>query len=165
MTQWTPLEADYVRINCDGSWDPTTCSAGVGIICRDSEGQVKFIKASRKEGVKDIVAAESRASFMSMKESVKQNFQKAIFTFDNLELIQFLRRGQAKSISNPKWIMECKRLINHYDHWRLELILREGNVMVDFLAQRALLQGWEWHTSDAIPICISLVVKKRSHCI
>ncbi|KAL9685936.1 hypothetical protein QQ045_023390 [Rhodiola kirilowii] len=155
-----PPEAGFVKFNCDTSWDPAIGLAGIGSICRDNEGQVKFIKAMKEEGVKDIVAAESRAMFISMREVAKKGIHKVIFTSDNAELIQGLLGGSTRSTSEPSWIVNCKRFLNLFAHWRLELVLREGNVVADLIAQKALCQGWEWLSSDAIPLCISQVVKK-----
>ncbi|KAL9670221.1 hypothetical protein QQ045_007772 [Rhodiola kirilowii] len=41
---WMPPDADYVKINCDVSWNPSGGLADLGVVCRDNYGLVKFIK-------------------------------------------------------------------------------------------------------------------------
>ncbi|KAL9680371.1 hypothetical protein QQ045_018249 [Rhodiola kirilowii] len=159
---WTPPEAGVLKITCDGAWCSITGKAGIGVVCRDHEEIVKFAIADSFHSQRDITEVEGSAIWRGMSLAAAKGFSRVIFASDNAEIIQTLLKPVNLQTGERRWMVECRRMLENFQDWRLEHMLREANLVADHLAQKAREEGWSWSSMDAIPMFLSPFISNDS---
>ncbi|CAM8914848.1 unnamed protein product [Rhodiola kirilowii] len=158
VDQWLPPAEGWIKVNCDGAWDKIKKMAGYGFIYRNHSGMVETVGAGELEYCKGVLEAEGTAMAQAMLEAWKQKWSNVVFATDSLEVYQYLLRGLPAGSSDKEWYSSCKSLLENNQHWRIEHVLRDANGVADFLAGKALREGWKWMQADAIPRCLCSVL-------
>ncbi|KAL9663550.1 hypothetical protein QQ045_018939 [Rhodiola kirilowii] len=122
------------------------------VISRDEAG-------GRVEKCSSATAAEGKALLAGLKEADRHGICRASFITDSAEVLLYLQGRRRNGGEDLHWIRDCQHLLEKHEDWRLAHVLREGNRPADFLASKAKDLDWSWSSSEAIPWCISNLVK------
>ncbi|CAM8884344.1 unnamed protein product [Rhodiola kirilowii] len=160
--QWLPPPEGCLKVNCDGAWDRLKKAAGFGFICRNHAGLVEAAGAGSLEDCKGVQEAEGGALSQAMQRAARQEWRRVVFATDSLEVYQLLLKGLPAGKPVPAWFSICKILLDLNQQWRIEHVLRDANEAADFLACKALREGWSWSQAKAVPFCLRNVV---SNCL
>ncbi|KAL9682359.1 hypothetical protein QQ045_014155 [Rhodiola kirilowii] len=144
---------EFSQANFSDSWE-----AGVGVICRDSEGSVVFVAEAHLENLNSTVEVEGVAIRISMELALKKGLYKVTFSSDCSEAINVLLSKSYPMEKDCSWVKECCEMMIPLPDWKLEHVLREANAAANQLAHKAREERWNWETTDAIPRCISAAV-------
>ncbi|KAL9659236.1 hypothetical protein QQ045_018715 [Rhodiola kirilowii] len=141
---WSPPEIGCVKVNCDGVWDSSTGTAGLGYLCRNGVGQVQFVYAKQVIGLTNTVDVEGTSIYAAMVATEEQGIRNATFVTDNVDVLQGLMCGRRSILAQSKWFSECRRMLQSHESWKVEHVFREANKAADFLAVKACMEGWNW---------------------
>lgn len=146
-----------MKINCDGSWFSSSSRVGFGFVARDSTSLIMSVRAGFREGASSALEAEGFSLFNAMNWAAEDGLISCIFEIDSCHLFNLLLTG--RTVLTPKygWARSCANSLVDNGNWKLSLVRREKNVLADYLARRAGLDGWIWNCSHAILVGVGRV--------
>ncbi|CAM8918528.1 unnamed protein product [Rhodiola kirilowii] len=153
---WRKPPAGYIKINCDASWKDLW-GGGIGIVARDSSGNVLAVRALKGVNIHSSVACEGSGLLESFKLAEKLNADKVIFESDCADIVKWINICPDDKAAQEDWFKASLQMLHHHKEWKVFLIRREANVVADQLAKRVIDQNWCWTRLDCCPrlICFS----------
>ncbi|KAL9675751.1 hypothetical protein QQ045_003957 [Rhodiola kirilowii] len=107
---WQRPTRPYIKANCDGLWDGSDKTGGLGIILRNAEGLVEAVVIKHLHNCETVYECEGRALQKALKASRDLNLQNVIFEIDSLALVQ------AVNFEVP-WFSEVMEALNRHHGW------------------------------------------------
>ncbi|KAL6194640.1 hypothetical protein ACLB2K_035721 [Fragaria x ananassa] len=128
------------QVNLDGAWNSEDTSAGIGVIARDSEGNLVSGAAS-SISAQSSIEAEAKAALEALSLSQAGNFSGVIFEFDSQILVN--------AINNP----------SKASHWLLRPVgarIRRASIFFSFSC-------WNWipRKANEAANCVSTLARRR----
>jgi len=90
-TQWQPLTHQQYKINFDGALFKAENQAGIGVVIRDSEGQVMVSLAQRIPLPNIAIEVEALAARRAMELALETVLNKGVLEGDSLILMNALK--------------------------------------------------------------------------
>ncbi|XP_073003515.1 uncharacterized protein [Typha latifolia] len=155
--KWKAPDKGWVKLNIDGSYDPSKPQGGVGMVLRDEVGKLLQLAWEPCPSIAAIYAEAWAARFGL--RMVDKDCQLILET-DSGELARCLR-GE----SSPPWCIrnmvdECKTLLSKCRGWSVSCVYREANRAADWAAKRGKMVGataWlEMGETVPLDLCILL---------
>ncbi|KAM2061355.1 hypothetical protein FF2_045907 [Malus domestica] len=125
--RWIPLVDRNVKVNVDGAWNSSMMETGVGVVIRNSSGELicgesSFLKRASVEEV------EAEAVLTGMKLASTKNFQHVMIESDSIVVIEAINCPSHSKI----WriypiIVEIRRLASHFSSVTLTWTSRSSN--------------------------------------
>ena len=136
---WRPPCENWVKINFDGALFGESESAGIGVVIRNSEGEImaalfeKIVKPQAAE-LMEILAAR-RAVLLS----TETGFYNSVFEGDSSTVIKFLQDSNVSHSQGGHILKDILSLSDSFVSCSFSHIGRQRNVVAHALAQRARL--------------------------
>ncbi|KAL9671044.1 hypothetical protein QQ045_008607 [Rhodiola kirilowii] len=90
---WSPPDAEYVKVNSDGSWDLSSKDARIGVIARDHQGTNLWAYSDWMDSCTCPNDLEDRALLKGLEHALKLDITMAIFETDSLEVYKVVSIG------------------------------------------------------------------------
>jgi hypothetical protein len=91
---WSPPVGDELKINCDGSYVPTTKAGGWGFVIRDGEGAVRGSGAGRINWVASPAQAEAEACIQALRYAADRGMVNVMVESDASNLIRAVHSSE-----------------------------------------------------------------------
>ncbi|KAL5763547.1 hypothetical protein ACOSP7_019811 [Xanthoceras sorbifolium] len=130
---WKPPEEGETKINVDGGRDTVTGTIYTGGVLRNSRGSWLGGFSSNK-GIGSVLEAELWAALEGLHLAWSSGYRSVILESDSADTVKLLLKDS--NINHPLFnlISECRKLIKSGWNCEVKHILREGNMVADFLA-------------------------------
>ncbi|KAL9684839.1 hypothetical protein QQ045_022280 [Rhodiola kirilowii] len=150
-SRWEAPDKPFIKINCDGSWDPRTNEAGFGCVARDENGIILGVLADFIEGIHSVERIEVLAISKAMDWAALNGCHYCIFETDCGEVFSIISQCKDGPASISALARNCQQALVLQEGWRVALIRREANSLADFLANKARRERWSWNSVFALP--------------
>ena len=156
---WRPPCENRVKINFDGALFGESESAGIGVVIRNSEGEVtaalseKIVKPQTAELV-EILVARRAVLFNS-----ETDFYNSVFEGDSSTIIKLLQDRSVSHSQGGHVLKDILSLLNSFVSCSFSHIGRQGNVVAHALAQRARLSCHLDVWMESVPPDISTIIR------
>ncbi|CAM8987641.1 unnamed protein product [Rhodiola kirilowii] len=151
---WRKSHQEEFVVNVDGSWSSVSGKMGMGVICRDSSGVVRWAVAKQIYGGSCASEAEGRALEWASELVEKEGLSPVLFEVDSTDVAEALVYQSASRQWSSGWLASTLSRFLKWPNWRVSLIQRERNGMADSLARKACLESWNWNNKEAIPLAV-----------
>ncbi|GJX63743.1 reverse transcriptase [Tanacetum coccineum] len=150
--RWTKPNGDYIKFNCDASWQKESGRAGLGFVARNACGDVLLSGARTECYASSPLEAEAKSLLWATNQAHNKGYSKIIFESDSLCLVNALQRGTtllqiasifAQIVSNSSSFSSC--------NW--SFVKREGNNVAHSIATWALSCSDELILEGSVPEC------------
>ncbi|KAK6782400.1 hypothetical protein RDI58_020196 [Solanum bulbocastanum] len=131
VIKWEPPDRG-LKLNIDGSFDPTTKAGGAEGVIRDRRGN--WVKGfSAKINVNNALSAELHSLLLGLKMAKQIHSTKLHINTDSLEVINIIAK-ETDTYSNI--IFECRVLLQHMRSLVISHSRRKQNQLADILAKK-----------------------------
>lgn len=137
----------------DGSFVERTGTAGVGVVARDSTGQIIFTAWRVLLRCADATEAEARALVEGIRLAAQWSPGRVIFESDCGRAVHAVQKGGDRS-EIGFIIMEAREMIQLLVDWKVVLVKRECNSVADELAQLARRTAHTAVWLGRAPVCV-----------
>ena len=128
-----PAETEF-KANFDGAWFNESEEAGIGVVVRNSAGQVLVALAEKIKKPHNVDYLEMMAARREVIFAQEIGLQQCQFEGDSETIIKALKAGDMFSSSFGHLV-----IVNSFSSFSLSHIVRQGNAMAHALAERAYL--------------------------
>ncbi|GLJ54199.1 hypothetical protein SUGI_1161990 [Cryptomeria japonica] len=131
--RWKAPPVGWLKLNFDGACRGNLKVFGFGAVIRKSEGKL-LLGSYGAMGVTTNNEAEIQALLEGLKLCVTNKMTKIVIEGDSLVIIQGIIKRGFQSRNLNKWVSCISRLLNDTDHYEITHTYREGNRVVDCVA-------------------------------
>lgn len=134
--QWQLPIDQWAKLNCDATYDTTTCTAGVTGVWRETNGRWLFGLCAGTT-TPNVLWAELVAIKMGLEECTKRNMTRVIIHSDSRVAVDLINNDSTTNNSLCTLIVKCREVmmtLNEVKH-----CFREANKVADAIAKLALL--------------------------
>jgi ribonuclease HI len=161
MVQTTPLSnrwqappEGFVKINWDAAVDSVNCQMGIGIVARNSLGEVVASMFAPKSYIVAPDIAEAVAALRAAKFGRELSFTRVVLEGDALQIVQALKSSTPNWSSYGHLVEEARDQLNGMHTWRVNHVRRHLNGAAHRLAKEALTLSEELISGGEVPPCI-----------
>ncbi|XP_031101801.1 uncharacterized protein LOC116005700 [Ipomoea triloba] len=138
---WSPPQLNYVKMNSDGARKSSTGLASAGGLIRDHRGRW-IVGFTVNIGHTSSFGAEVWGLREGLIVAIQRGFTHVIAESDSEALVSVIDNNSDDGKLDSTLIADYKALIRHFQEFRLQHILREGNQCADFLANLGQQSAW-----------------------
>ncbi|KAK9037831.1 hypothetical protein V6N11_022730 [Hibiscus sabdariffa] len=137
-TGWSPPPSGTVTLNMDGSFS-VGGGAGIGVVARDSSGQVLCGLARHLDDLTEAEFAEHAALVAGLRFALDRGWTSVLVEMDSAQTVNRLSRSPSSDLSIFSPSLEPARaILSEHSHIRLRYIPRSANRVAHTLAAWAL---------------------------
>ncbi|XP_041001018.1 uncharacterized protein LOC121246799 [Juglans microcarpa x Juglans regia] len=162
LVYWQPPDTDWIKINWDVAVRERGNRLGVGIVVRDSEGDILASYMQPLHFCSQAEIAEARGLISAVKLCKELSLQRVIFEGDSLQVVNAVKQN-AQSYGMLQCTVNDVYLILAGITWKISHVKRDANQVAHLLAQKALLQSCELMDVDCINPDITDLVLAEKH--
>jgi ribonuclease HI len=162
--QWRKPPVGVVKINWDAGVAKATSKMGVGVIARDSTGQVLASMCTTMPFITDPTVAEAVAAWRAVQFCIEHDFQDIFLEGDALEIVQALHQDTPNRSRYGQLIEDTRDCLNSRHSWVVSHIRRGANEAAHRLAQAALHQSLDQSWLGCYPPFIHNIVLSEKVC-
>ncbi|XP_062152877.1 uncharacterized protein LOC133861169 [Alnus glutinosa] len=131
---WVRPPLGFIKLNWDSALARGKQLMGVGVIARDSEGQVVASMCTVQHYISDSVIAEA-STIATLEFGKFLNLQSIFLEGDPLEITTALGRLDDDSSKYGNLIMDARRMFRGFRSWNISHVRRDGNMVAHSLAK------------------------------
>ncbi|KAF5465143.1 hypothetical protein F2P56_015174 [Juglans regia] len=135
---WQAPPMEWFKINWDGAVDKGKGLIGIGVVIRDSFGQVIATMRQRKKLYPDPLLAESYGALQAVKVAWEIGLKQIILEGDSLQVTKSLAEDREVLSSSSMFWSEARCYLNLFDKWEVSHVRRNDNHITHLLAKDAL---------------------------
>lgn len=141
---WNSPQADFIKVNVDGSFRKGTGSTACGGLIRDSNGRMLRGFYS-KLGTSNAVWAELSALHLGIKLARRLHLSKVVFEMDSEVAVHMVQTGSTSNLFLQPLLHDTININRQLD-WRttVQHTYREANRRADLLANKGHSRNLEW---------------------
>ena len=144
---WKPPDPRQVKTNFDGAIFEDLQEAGIGVIIRNSKGEVLAALSKRIPTPSSVVILESFAARRAVQFIHEIGLRSSIFNCDSTTSISALRGRTLLHSSSSHLIKDILSLASSSQSFSFSHTYRQGNALVDAFAKRARRFSLVWMES------------------
>jgi hypothetical protein len=157
--RWTRPQEQWVKVNTDASFMPSSSSGAGGAVIRDADGRLLSAAARRYVHVPDALTGEALAARDGLLLVGEQGHENVILELDNLPLVNLLRSEDGgRSVIVGIW-QEIRELCRVFSCFKLLHVNRESNVAAHVCASLPTESDPDLFWSDRFPIRLAEAVR------
>lgn len=154
LHKWKAPPPGWTKVNVDGSFVAETGTAGVGVVARDTSGQVIFSAWRTLLRCADAPEAEARACAEGFRLAAEWSPGPAIIESDCSRVVKAIQKGDDRSKIGFV-VTEAREITRLLVDWQIALVKRECNGVANELARRtAHTAVWLGHA----PACLEELI-------
>lgn len=138
--------------------DKNNRKMGIGVIVRDSMGEVLATLSAPKEHIIALDIAEATAALSAITFIRELGLYKVVMEGDVLIVVQALMSFDKNWSCYDHLIEEARGLLNCMHTWKVNHVRQQLNCAAHHLANEALALGEEQALIEEVPICISSII-------
>ena len=152
--RWCPPVDDVWKINFDGAMFGESDEAGIGVVIRDSRGEVKAALSEKIKKPPTVDVLELFATKQAVTFSLETGTTRAVVEGDFATMIKAIQFGGWELAQGGHLIHDISTLKNSCQSISFSHVVRQGNAVAHALAQRARhsfpLSVWVEHVPQDI---------------
>lgn len=138
INRWRKSEGSRCKANFDAAYEARKQKMGVGIVIKDSNGDVLALISAPKYYVASPFIVESNALWKAMEMCNELGFRDVIFEGDAKAIIDVVNSEEDDESWRGQIIEDIKKIVRQREWWSVAFVHREGNVVAHQLAKLAL---------------------------
>ncbi|XP_035547305.1 uncharacterized protein LOC118348876 [Juglans regia] len=158
IKQWKKPKDGWLKANFDAAIDEQNCVVGLGIIIRNSKGEVMAAYSEPQRMKAKAVLVEAIALRRTIEVCKEMGFNKVVFEGDTLVMINALKENVVCWTWYGQVVEEVKSSLKELLHWKIQFVRRDGNMIAHKLAKFALNIGNLTCWIEECPVFISSLV-------
>lgn len=155
---WLAPPVNFVKVNWDAAVDIAHGKMEIGVVIRNSNGEVLASLAAPKASIIAPDTAEAMAALKAVSFSRDLGFTKVVLEGDALSVVQGLRSPGRNYSRYGHLIEEARSLLNGLQHWSVNHVRRHLNEAAHRLAKQAVTLREAQISIGSVPLCISDVI-------
>ncbi|XP_062021219.1 uncharacterized protein LOC133737729 [Rosa rugosa] len=136
--KWPRPQENWVKVNCDGAFQPATRKGGAGVVIRDANGDFQ-VGAARPL---PLVTSHFHAELMALKEginlAVALQHEQVLFESDCSLLVQALHSIEPDLSTMSMLLDEIRLVLQYHGGYGINYVPREANTVAHGFASHAL---------------------------
>ncbi|XP_042958180.1 uncharacterized protein LOC122293763 [Carya illinoinensis] len=164
MARWKKPDALASKSNWDAAIDVTNKRVGIGIIIRDSEGEIFACLCLRVNNLLKPVCVEACALRRAMFFCLELGCSNAVFEGDSLVVVNAANSEGEVGTDYSVIIEDTRKMLNNNVRWSVKFTHREANNVAHILAKLALDCSDETVWIEEGPPQIKNFVLKEKYC-
>lgn len=163
VARWTPPETDVFKVNFEGVVFPESQKIGVGIVIRDSEGQIMVALSEKLRGPRiqkpEVVEAfAARRAIIFAREHCR--LHQVVLEGDCQMLMQALQTGDSNSVLIGHLVADVRHHTVSFKRCNFTFVSKSCNRVAHALAQYARnVKSFQVWMEDLPPLAIPLALK------
>ncbi|KAF5468375.1 hypothetical protein F2P56_012531 [Juglans regia] len=153
---WQALPLAWIKLNWDSAVDKVRGLVGVGVVVRNSSGNIIATLRTKKHLYPDPLLDEAFRALKMVQFGLELGLTHIIIEGDSLQVINNLRRDKEGYNSTSMYVHEAKQLLGNFAKWEIFHVRRNDNSLAHLLAKDALSNYDYIVMSDDLPLCIQL---------
>ncbi|CAM8913021.1 unnamed protein product [Rhodiola kirilowii] len=150
--EWIRPPPNYVKINCDASLNVEEGKGAIAAWVQDSHALTMATRCRPVTGCTDVPDAEGQPLRLGMELANELHLQNVIFESDCSEVVASINKKLYPSHWSQQWFNRCCRFLSQQLKWKVQLVRREANGLVDALAKKSRVFDLHWTRLDAVPL-------------
>lgn len=148
--KWRAPPSGVTKVNSVASWRGANQSAGLGFVCRNSEGTVLIAGARTGMMVSSVLEAEARGVLYALESSLQRGLTRCVIEMDSLCLVRALVENKCiRSIANV--LNAIKRAARQASSCEWSFVRRNGNQVAHELVAWAIRMNQSRLFVDELP--------------
>lgn len=144
ILHWHPPPKDTVKLNVDGSYNPSSTCMGVGGLIRSDSGDW-LVGFSAFEGPGDVLLAELIAIKKGLNLAWDEGYRRIWCESDSFEAINIIEDTHRRKYHKYACVIEdILSLLRRNWHVKIKHVFRESKTCADFLAKHGDTQTEHW---------------------
>ncbi|OMO66681.1 Thioesterase superfamily [Corchorus olitorius] len=131
--KWKSPDLDWVKISCDGSFDPKNGEAAIGIVIRDYQGQL-VDRLGKKVQADEALMTKALAVREGLKLAARKNFSRVIVENDSAGVVQDLTGSLGTSAWKTAPVV--RETVKLFADLKVSLVKRQANGAADWVARQ-----------------------------
>ncbi|XP_042973040.1 uncharacterized protein LOC122304840 [Carya illinoinensis] len=164
LIRWKEPDAMVCKVNWDAALDVKNKQVGIGIIVRDSEGEILAYLCSKLSIVVKAVVVEAYALRRAMFSYLELGLQKVMLEGDSQVVVKDTNDNVDIWADYVVIIEDTRRLMKNNMSWSVNFIHREANNLAHSLAKMALTCAEEIVWMEEAPPQIMSSVLREKYC-
>jgi ribonuclease HI len=148
----------FVKINWDAAVDSVNRRMGIGVVIRDSNGEVVATVSSPRNHITAPDIAEAVAALRAVTFCREVGFSKVVLEGDALQVVHALKSSTRNWSSYGHLIEEARSHLKGMHKWRVNHVRRHLNGAAHRLAKEALTITEEMIHVGEVPLCIADII-------
>ncbi|VVA37185.1 PREDICTED: reverse mRNAase [Prunus dulcis] len=141
---WSPPNDNFVKINVDGAVNLLIGFRGLGVVIRDSMGDLMLAACKGLHGVFSPKATQLYATIMRLLIASQMGHRSIILEMDTKEIIMNLQTYEQSWSVEGALVNEVRGLFNRFDHISCYLLLRSvTKLLIYWLSRRSCLRTFK----------------------
>ena len=135
--RWTPPDVNHFKTNFDGTFLKENGAAGIGVVIKNSTGQVKVALSEKIHAPTLITVLEMLAARRVVAFTRELGIESCISEGDSKIVVKALHDGDKTLSEFGHILQDTLSHLNSFKNWSLSHTLRQGNAIANALARRA----------------------------
>ncbi|KAL0008379.1 hypothetical protein SO802_009881 [Lithocarpus litseifolius] len=136
---WLPPPPECFKDNFDGAMFNESDEAGLGVVIRNSRGQVMVALSEKIKKPPSVVALELLAARRAAVLVSETGFQNSVFEGDSLAVVKSLQGSGMENSAVGHILKDTLSIVSLLKSFSFSHVIRQGNAVAHALAQRARL--------------------------
>ena len=136
-TKWCPPQPGSYKVNVDGAVFTKRKQAGIGVVIRDSAGEVVAALSQKLARPLGALEIEAKAMEVAVQFALDVGVRDVTFEGDSLSICNALRGGSEVPLSVQNIIFGLFHLVRNFRSYVFSHTKRQGNIPAHLLAQHA----------------------------
>ncbi|KAL0012764.1 hypothetical protein SO802_007872 [Lithocarpus litseifolius] len=137
IEKWSPPETNSLKTNFDGAFLANTGAAGIGVVIRNSLGQVKDALSKKIPALASVTVLEMLAARRAAAFTRELGIESCFLEGDSQIVIKALQDKDKTHSEFGHLLQDTLSHLNSFKNWSVSHVLRQGNAVADALARRA----------------------------
>ncbi|KAH1096770.1 hypothetical protein J1N35_013691 [Gossypium stocksii] len=150
-TKWKCPPRGVVKVNFDAAFDGHRSQSAVGIVARDSVGEVLLSSSEIHSNVSTAFAAEALACRTAVITSSYMKWKTVIIEGDALSILKKCKKKQIDRSLIGAVIHDIQKEVHKFVTISFDYIPRSGNGLADLIATETLKKGNELYLINRVP--------------
>ncbi|KAF5468669.1 hypothetical protein F2P56_012808 [Juglans regia] len=162
VTKWEKPGGSVIKANWDAAVDAKNKCVGIGVVVRDSNGEILACLCSRFAHNSNPYVAEALSLRKAVTFCSEMGFSDVVLGGDSLIIVNATKSGEEIGAEYGCIIDDVRRIMNGRLSWDVRFVYREANNTAHKLARLALTVGDEnvWIEDNPVEIASDILVEK-----
>jgi ribonuclease HI len=160
QSSWQRPPVGWIKLNWDAATDHQNGLMGVGLVARDSRGQVQVSLCHFMPYLTDPTVAEAFAARRGVELCSAMGFTAVIFEGDSQMIVKALLVDETQPSSFDSIVADTQLLLSSFPQWQVRFVRRTDNDVAHRLARMAVKHKVSHVWVESIPSSISDAICK-----
>jgi ribonuclease HI len=155
---WKPPDTGWHKANWDAAVGEKLGRTGLGVVIRDSHGDLLSARCATKQGSLEPSLAEAEAMLLSIQLCQELNISRVIFEGDAKGVVEGINSTEVDRGWMGHVFADIKQELQTLGDWKVQFIRRDDNKAAHLLAKSAVQSNLNQTWSNMPPVCLQEVL-------